>query len=206
LRNCRLKTLGLWLLYSLINRISFMKLIWELFFSFLKIGTFTFGGGFAMLPLIRKTVVEEKGWMTEDEMADCLAVGQSLPGMFAVNAAIYIGSSKKGVAGCIAAAAGVILPAFVSILIILLFLGRIDHNPYVNGAFEGIKAASAALIAVTAYQMGKKILKKKLQYFIAAASFIMIVFAGISAVWAVVFGGLAGLAFHLCRRRKGGAA
>ena len=105
-----------------------MKLIWELFFSFLKIGTFTFGGGLAMLPLIRKTAVEEKGWMTEDEMVDCLAISQSLPGMLAVNAAIYIGNRKKALVGSIAAALGVILPAFVSILIILLFLGRIEQN------------------------------------------------------------------------------
>ena len=181
-----------------------MKLIWELFFSFLKIGTFTFGGGLAMLPLIRKTAVEEKGWMTEDEMVDCLAISQSLPGMLAVNAAIYIGNRKKALVGSIAAALGVILPAFVSILIILLFLGRIEQNLYVLGAFEGIKAASVALIAVAAYKMGKQILKGKMEYFIAAVSFLIIVFAGISAIWAIIFGGLVGLASYFYRRKKGG--
>lgn len=183
-----------------------MKLILELFVSFLKVGTFTFGGGLAMLPLIRKTAVEEKGWMTEDEMVDCLAISQSIPGMLAVNAAIFIGYRQKALAGSIAAALGVILPAFVSIVIILLFLGRIEENPYVRGAFEGIKAASVALIAVAAYKMGKQILKGKLEFFIAAVSFILIVIAGISAVWAVVFGALAGLAAYGYRQRKGGAA
>lgn len=184
-----------------------MKQIWELFAAFLRIGTFTFGGGLAMLPLIRKTVVEEKGWMTEDEMIDCLAVSQSLPGMFAVNAAIYVGNRRKALAGSISAAVGVSLPAFVSILVILLFLGRIENNPYVLGAFEGIKAASAALIAVAAYKMGKEILKGKLAYFIAAASFLIIVFAGISAVWSIILGGLTGLLSYLIRhnrRKKGG--
>lgn len=183
-----------------------MKLIWELFFAFLKIGTFTFGGGLAMLPLIRKTTVEEKGWMTEDEMVDCLAICQSIPGTMSINAAIYIGYRKKALAGGIAAAVGVILPAVVSILAILIFLGSIEENIYVQGAFEGIKATSVALIAVAAYRMGKEILKGKLEYYIAAASFIIIVFAGINAIWAIVLGGLAGLASYWYQRRKGGAA
>lgn len=183
-----------------------MKLILELFSTFLKIGTFTFGGGLAMLPLIRKTVVEEKEWMTEEEITDCLAISQSLPGILAVNASIYIGYRKKALAGSIAAVLGVILPAFVSIIVILLFLGRIEENPYVQGAFEGIKAASAALIALAAYNMGKQILKGRMEYFIAAASFIIIVFAGVSAVWAIIFGGLAGLASYWYRCKKGGTA
>lgn len=183
-----------------------MKLLWELFVTFLKIGTFTFGGGLAMLPLIRKTVVEEKGWMTEEEIVDCFAVSQSLPGVLAINAAMYIGNKKKRIAGSIASAAGVILPAFISILIILLFLGKIEKNMYVQGAFEGIKAASAALIAVAAYKMGKQILKTKQEILIAAVSFGLIVFAGINAIWAVVFGGITGLASYWYRRKKGGVA
>jgi chromate transporter len=180
-----------------------MKLIWELFVTFLKIGTFTFGGGLAMLPLFRKAVVDEKGWMTEAEITDCLALSQSIPGMLAVNAAIYIGKKKNGLAGSIVAAAGVVLPAFVSILIILMFLGKIEENHYVQGAFEGIKAASAGLIAIAAYKMGRQLLKGKLECFIAAAAFLIIVIVGISAVWAIVFGGTAGLAAYWIRSRKG---
>jgi chromate transporter len=181
-----------------------MKLILELFITFLKVGSFTFGGGIAMLPLIRKAVVEEKGWLTEEEITDCFAIAQSLPGVLAINTAIYVGNRKKGLAGGIAAVLGVNLPAFVSILAILLFLGRIEDNPYVKGTFEGIKAASVALILFSAWKMGKQILKGKLEYFIAAVSFIVIVFAGISAAWAIVFGGLAGYAAYRYRKRKGG--
>ena len=183
-----------------------MKLIIELFIAFVKIGTFTFGGGLAMLPLIRKAIVEEKKWLTGDEMVDCLAISQSLPGMLAVNAAIYIGYRKKALAGSIAAVLGVVLPAFVSIIVILLLLGSIENNSYVLGAFEGIKAASAALIAVTAYKMGKQILKARLDFFIAGTSFLIIVFAGINAAWTIVFGGLAGLFAYLYHKRKGGAS
>ena len=180
-----------------------MKLLWELFYTFLKIGTFTFGGGLAMLPVIRKTVVDEKGWLTEAEIIDCFAVSQSLPGVLAINAAIYVGNKKKHFGGSLASVTGVVLPAFVSIIVILLFLGRIEENSYVLGAFEGIKAASAALILVTAYRMGKQILKGKLEIMIAVVSFVMIVVAGINAIWAIVFGGLAGLTSYFYRRRKG---
>lgn len=183
-----------------------MKLIWELFFTFLKIGTFTFGGGLAMLPAIRGIVVEEKGWMTETEIIDCFAMSQSLPGMLAVNAAVYIGNRQKKLAGSIAAAVGVVLPAFVSILIIFLFLGKIENNPHVQGAFEGVKAASAALILVAAYKMGRQIINRKLAAFIAAISFAIIVFAGVNAIWAIVFGGMTGLVVYLYHRKKGGCA
>ncbi len=181
-----------------------MKLLFELFFTFLKIGTFTFGGGYAMLPLIKKAVVEEKGWITDDEMVDCMALSQSLPGVLAVNTAIYIGNKKSRIMGSIAATFGVTLPAFVSIIIILLFLDRIEENTYMLGAFEGIKAASAALIAVAAYNLGKRILKGRFEILVAGISFIIIVFAGISAVWGIVFGGLAGIGSYWYRQKKGG--
>jgi len=156
-----------------------------------------------MLPLIQSAVVKEKNWMTEEEMIDCIALSQSLPGMIAVNTAIYIGNKKKGLAGSLAASLGAILPAFVSILIILLFLSSIEDNQYVNGAFEGIKAASVALIAVAAYKLGKQVVKGKFGILIAAISFLLIIFAGINAIWVIVFGGFAGLALYWYRRKKG---
>ena len=180
-----------------------MTLIWELFFTFLKIGTFTFGGGLAMLPAMRRIAVEEKAWLTEEEMVDCLALSQSLPGMLAVNVAVYIGNRKKNLIGSISAVLGVVLQALVSILVILLFLGRIEDNPYVQGAFEGIKAASVALILVAAYKMGRQTVKNKLEAMIALISFAIIVFAGVNAIWAVVFGGFTGLGAYLYRRKKG---
>ena len=173
-----------------------MKYLWDLFFLFLKIGTFTFGGGLAMLPVIRRVAVEDKGWMTEEEIVDCFAICQSLPGVLAINAAIYIGNKKRGIPGSMAAAAGMILPAFISILAILLFLGQIEDNPYVIGAFEGIKAASVALILVAAYQMGKQVLTGKLSYFIMLIAFAVIVFGRMNAIWVIVFGGMTGYLSH----------
>lgn len=181
-----------------------MKLLWDLFFSFLKIGAFTFGGGLAMLPIIRSVAVEKKAWLNDEEIVDCYAICQSLPGVLAINSAIYIGNKKKGLAGAIAAGIGVILPSFCAILIILLFLGQVEDNPYVVGAFEGIKAASVALISVAAYAMGKKVLKSKLDIAIAIVSFLLIVAAGISAIWAILLGGAAGYLSYVIGRRKGG--
>ena len=158
-----------------------------------------------MLPVIRKAVVKERGWLTEEEIVDCFAVSQSLPGVLSINAAIYVGNKKKGVQGSLASLLGVILPSYISIIVILLFLGSIEENTHVLGAFEGIKAASAAMILVAAYNLGKQILKGKVEIFIAAISFAVIVFAGINAIWAIVFGGLTGLVVYQYNHRKGRA-
>lgn len=179
-----------------------MKLILQLFITFLKVGTFTFGGGLVMLPVIRREVVSLKCWMTDQEIVDCFAIAQSLPGVLAVNASIYIGNKVKGFAGAVAATLGVTLPAFVSIILVLIFLKNFSGNVYVQGAFEGIKAATVGLILVTAFSMGKLILKDKLAYLIATVSLIFIVVFQISAVWAIVFGGLAGLISYRVTRRE----
>lgn len=181
-----------------------MKEIWQLFYTFLKIGTFTFGGGYAMIPAIRRETAEDRKWMGEEEIADCIAVCQSLPGAFAVNSAVFIGKKVKGIPGAIAAGFGMVLPAFVAIIVILLFLGQIEDNVYVIGAFEGIKAASAALIAVTVYQLGRGIFKKFSSYIIAALSFVLIIVFEISAIWPLMAGGAYGLFEYMYNKKKGG--
>lgn len=179
-----------------------MKRFWELFCAFFKIGLFTFGGGLAMLPLIRNVVVEKKAWLSDEEMIDCIALCQALPGVIAVNSAIYVGKKQRGMLGAIAATFGVVLPSFLIIILVVLFLGRIENNPYVNGAFEGIKASSAGLIFVAAYKMGKQILQTKLAWFIVVVSFGIIVVGQITALWAIVFGGVVGYLSYIVKKRK----
>jgi chromate transporter len=169
-----------------------MKILISLFLSFLKIGSFTFGGGLAMLPLIRHDAVVKNSWLNEDEIVDCFAISQSLPGIISVNAAIYIGYKVKGFWGALAATLGVILPAFVSIILILVFLKNFENNPYINGAFEGVKASALALILITAMQMGKTLLKSKIQWAIFIFSFIIIVIFKLSAVWPIILAGCLG--------------
>ncbi len=145
-----------------------------------------------MIPAIRRGVTDVHRWIDEEELADCIAVSQSLPGAFAVNASIYIGKRVKGAAGAFAACLGLVLPAFLSIILILIFLWKVEDNVHVVGAFEGVKAASVALILVTAYQMGRPAFVKKSGIIIGISAFILIVVLKINAIFAIVSGGLAG--------------
>lgn len=165
----------------------------ELFWEFFKLGLFTIGGGMVMLPLIQNLVVEKKGWMTEEEAVDCMAIGQSLPGVIAINMATYIGRQKKGFFGALCATVGVILPSFLIIILIVELLTHIGDSTYVSGALTGIKAAATGLIGFSAFKIGKKILKGTFSWMLAGGAFVAIVWKGISAVWVI----LAGIAFGL---------
>ena len=133
-----------------------MKTFFELFWVFFKIGTFTIGGGFAMLPVIRAELVDRKKWISEDEFLDILAVVQSSPGPIAVNTAVFLGLRIYGFLGLIAATFGAILPSFVIILMIAALFQGIQNNPYFIAAFKGIKPAVIALILVPVISLAKK--------------------------------------------------
>lgn len=174
----------------------------KLFWLFFKVGSFTFGGGYAMLPLIQREVVDNRHWVDEEEMVDILAISQSTPGVIGINAAIFIGNKVAAIPGAIAAAFGMILPAFISILLILIVLLRLKDNVYVGKVFSGIRAASAGLILLAAIKLGKSILKGRIEWIIALISFIIIVFFNVNAAWAVILGGVAGFMVYYWNGRK----
>ncbi len=120
----------------------------QLFISFLRIGAFTFGGGWAMISLIEREVVENRKWVSREEFLDLLAVAQSLPGILAVNISVAVGDKLRGMKGSTAAALGTIMPSFLIILAIAIFLtpDLIQHNPVINAIFRGIRPAVVALI------------------------------------------------------------
>lgn len=178
------------------------KVLLKLFWIFFKIGSFTFGGGLAMLPLIQKEVVNNQGWVNEDEILDIFAICQAVPGVIAINSAIFIGNEVAGIGGAIAAAMGVILPAFFSIILVLTALIGLKDNIYVEKGFAGIRAASTALILLSAIKLGKGVLKTKNGYIIGFVSLIMIVIINISAAWVIVLGGFVGYAGYLLKRRR----
>lgn len=180
-----------------------MKELLKLFGAFFKIGMFTIGGGLAMLPLIQETVVNKYKWMKEEDMIDCIAICQAMPGVIAINAATFIGYRRHGLKGSIAATLGVIMPSLIVIITAVLFLDAIGDNSYVQGAFVGVKAASCALILYAAINMGKKVLKRKQDWAIAIIAFAMIAVFGVTALWAIVLGALAGLIPYWNRTRKG---
>lgn len=157
-----------------------------------------------MIPLIQDIVVVRKKWMTEEEAVDCIAVSQGLPGVIAINMATYIGQAKKGVLGAIAATAGVILPSFIIIILVIKVLNGIGDNRYVNGALIGIKAAATGLIAYSAYKVGRQVLKGPFQWILGLLSFAAIAVFSVNAVWAIVAGILAGLIYTAVKGKKSG--
>lgn len=142
-------------LYFLEQCFPYMKQLFELFLTFAKIGLFTIGGGYAMIPLIRETVVDKKQWATEEDLMDLIAVAQSCPGVFAVNISVFIGYKMRRLPGALMCALGAALPSFIIILAIAVFFRQFRENPTVERIFHGIRPAVAALIAAPMFRMAR---------------------------------------------------
>jgi chromate transporter len=133
-----------------------MGLLWKLFIAFARIGAVTFGGGYAMLPILQRDIVEKNHWATDDELMDYFALGQCTPGMIAVNTATFIGCKLKGISGGIAATLGVITPSMIFITIIAMFLSNFAEYAVVKHAFAGIRACVCILILDAVLKLGRK--------------------------------------------------
>lgn len=132
-----------------------MKLLWELFAVFSKIGAFTIGGGYAMLPLIQTEVVDKKGWLSQEEFLDILAIAEVTPGPVAINTSTYVGYKLAGVKGSLIATLGTVIPSFTIILIVARYLWDYRNNPVLDRIFLGIRPAVAALVFSAVYRIGK---------------------------------------------------
>ena len=167
-----------------------MKELFDLFWTFCKIGALTFGGGYAML--IQREIVENKKWSTEKEILDYYAVGQCTPGVIAVNTATFIGYKLRGIIGGIVATLGVIFPSIVIILIIATFLQNFADLAIVQSAFAGIRVAVVALIITTVVKLIKSSIKDYLGVIIAIIAFVISAFIGLSPVYVVIAAALTG--------------
>lgn len=167
---------------------------WTLFITFVKIGTFTIGGGYAMLPLIEREVVN-KGWITQKDFIDLFSVAQSLPGVFAVNISIFVGYKIRKLSGSIVCALGTILPSFFIILLIALFFTQIADNVWVEKVFKGIRPAVVALIAVPVLTTARTLKLKGWILIIPVISALLIWLAGLSPIWIVIAAILGGLSY-----------
>ncbi len=136
-------------------------MFFQLFWTYLKIGTFTLGGGYAMLPLIQREVVDRKGWIDEDEYLNMIALAQAAPGLIAVNSAIFIGWRVGGWRGVCGAVLGAVLPSFLIILTIAMIFQDWKEIPAVEAAFKGIRPAVVALIAAPLFKLAKSAMKEK---------------------------------------------
>jgi len=176
------------------------KNLLKMFFTFFRIGAFTIGGGYAMLPLIEKEVVDNHKWISREDIVDVFAIVQSVPGVIAINTSIFVGYKVYGLIGAIVAALGVILPSFCIILAIAFLLFNIQGNIYVEKAFAGVRAGVTALIGLTAIKLGKTVIKDKIGLILAAASFIAIVVLDIHAIPVIVCGGIIGFLAYGVKR------
>ncbi|NLB41783.1 MAG: chromate transporter [Clostridiales bacterium] len=165
----------------------------KLFTVFFRIGMFTFGGGYAMIPYIEKEIVENNKWIESEDIIDIFAIVQSLPGVIAINSSTFVGYRVAGIAGAFAATLGVILPSYLIISIIALFFYNFRHYPYVNEAFYGIQAGVAALMCYVVYKLSKKSIKGILSIALAVAAFLALVIFGAPAIGLLLVAGVVGL-------------
>lgn len=165
----------------------------ELFVAFFKIGFFTIGGGYAMLPMLRKEVVEKKNWATDEEMMDYFAIGQSTPGIIAINTATFIGHKHKGILGAISATLGMVFPSWIIIISIAVFYSEFAENAYVESAFMGIRVVVVVLILNAVIKMGKKSIKNWYSLLIFITAFVLVTFLEISAIYIIITAGILGI-------------
>ena len=173
-----------------------MKELFELFLAFARIGGLTFGGGYAMLPMLQREAVEKQGWVTEEELMDYYAVGQCIPGVIAVNTATFIGNKVKGLPGAIAASLGVISPSLVIIIAIAAFIQSFSDLPIVQNAFAGIRVGVCVLILSAVLKLFKKAIIDKFTLGLFAAVFLLSIFTDISPIVFVIVSALAGIIVH----------
>ena len=182
-----------------------MSLYLRLFLTFFKIGGFTFGGGWAMISIIEREVVDKHRWLEKEEFIDALAISQSLPGILAVNISIMVGNKLRGVKGSIASTLGTVLPSFILILLIAIFFSKSYANPVVERVFKGIRPAVVALIVAPVLTTAKSAKINIKNVWISIAVALLIWLAGISPVYFVLAGGLGGVAYYkyIDKKRKG---
>ena len=148
-----------------------MSILFELFFTFAKIGLFTFGGGYAMIAIIEHACVERKGWISHDDMMNVTVIAESTPGPIAINCATFVGYKQKGLAGAIAATVGIVLPSFCIILAIAAFLDHFLEITWIASAFRGIRIAVGILIVDAGLKMIRKMQKKPMPRIIMICGF-----------------------------------
>ena len=179
-----------------------MNEILNLYSIFFRIGGITFGGGYAMLPMIQKEIVEKYDWATEEEILDFYALGQCTPGIIAVNTATLIGYKRKGIAGGIAATLGMITPSLIIISIISLIFYRFQEYKMVQHAFNGIKVGVVSLIVFTVVKMWKKAVRNWIGLAIFTVSFLLFAFLNISPIIVIIGSALTGIVIYINKSKK----
>ena len=168
-----------------------MRELIEILWSFLKIGAFTFGGGYAMIPLIQHEVINHRRWLREGEFVELLTIAQTAPGPIALNTAVFVGYKLRGYRGALAAVLGVVIPSFLIILVVAMFFADMRDNVWVDAAFKGMRPAVVALIVAPIVGLTRGMNMWLMA--VAAATALVVWYYGLSPVWFLMAGALGGV-------------
>lgn len=170
-----------------------MKELLQLYWAFFRIGGLTFGGGLTMLPMLTYELVDKRGWVTEDELLDCYAIGQCTPGIIAVNTATYVGFKRRGVIGGIFATLGMVSPSLIIITVIALFLQNVMDNVWVQHALMGVRGVVCALMLNTVISLAKKSLIDLPCMIICVVAFVLAILSVIPTVLIIIGAAVCGI-------------
>jgi len=173
----------------------------NLFWTFFKIGLFTFGGGYAMIPFIHRFGVDKYKWISEDEFMNIIAIAESTPGPIAINSATYIGYKVKGMKGSLVATLGVSIPSLVIIILISVFFMQFKENQHVEFAFQGVRIGVAVLILNAGIRMYKKLKKNWMSFGLIFIGFTLLLLNILSVIYVIIIGGAVGIVSQLIKLR-----
>ena len=179
-----------------------LKEFLELYLAFVKIGAFTFGGGLAMMPIMQRELIEKRGWLTEEELIDYFAIGQSTPGIIAVNVSTFVGYKRLGVLGGIIGTIGVVTPSWVIIMLLAGAISSVDKYPLAQKALKGINVAVAALLTSVIVKFSKKTIKNIWNALFMLLTFALIYFLKVQSVWIILAALIIGCLLTLYRQKK----
>ena len=179
-----------------------LKQFFELYFAFVKIGAFTFGGGLAMMPIMQRELIEKRGWITEEEIIDYFAIGQSTPGIIAVNVATFVGYKRLGWFGGIIGTLGVVTPSWVIIMLLAGAISSVDKYPLAQKALKGINVAVAALLTSVIVKFSKKTIKNIWNALFMLLAFALIYFFKVQSVWIILVSLIIGSLLTLYKQKK----
>lgn len=182
---------------------SKFKILLDLFFTFMKIGGFTLGGGFAMIPVIQQITVDKKKWATEEEFTDFIALAQSVPGVVGVNTATAVGNKVYGLKGALSATLGMITPSLIVIIIIAILFKQFQETVIIQSAFKGVRAVVVALISIAVLRLSKTAIKDKFQIFIFIIATVSALFFNIYAPYIIIFCGTLSLLYKITIGKEG---
>ena len=179
-----------------------MASLWQLFWSFFKIGTFTIGGGYAMIPLMEKELVDRHHWLSAEEFMEILALSQTMPGIFAANMATHVGWRLRGILGAVVSVIGNILMPILIILALAIGLHYVQGNPVVEAIFKGVRPVVVALIAAPVFRMAKTVNISRYNFWIPVVAALLIWLLGVSPIWVIRAAAAGGFVYGRYMERK----